>query len=122
MLMRAVMESLKDLEVQSLENKEPPEKRVHGSNAFKTAQQSLLSSEVPTSTQANQSETDSASSPGDALLPSSSESNAPSETPASSSEKVNETGDISAVAKPTVTVERSSSSSKWDFNFFKNSK
>ncbi|WZY72867.1 hypothetical protein YC2023_005107 [Brassica napus] len=120
MLMRAVMESLKDLEVQSLENKEAPEKRVYGNNAFRTAQQSLLS------TQANQPETDSGS--GDAL-PSSSESSAPSETPASSlpvsgssSEKVNETGDMSAVAKPTVTVERSSSSSKWDFNFFKNSK
>ncbi|CAH8320365.1 unnamed protein product [Eruca vesicaria subsp. sativa] len=112
MLMRAVMASLKDLEVQSLENKETPEKRVHGNNAFQTAQQSLLSREVSTSTQANQSE-----------------SNAPSETPASldvpgsSSEKVSETGDMSAaVAKPTVTVERSSSSSKWDFNFFKNSK
>ncbi|KAL0856988.1 hypothetical protein Bca101_062142 [Brassica carinata] len=126
MLMRAVMESLKDLEVQSLENKEPPEKRVHGSNAFKTAQQSL-SREVSTSTEANETQTDSVSSPGDAL-PSSSESSAPSETPASlavsgsSSEKVNETGDMSAVAKPTVTVERTSSSSKWDFNFFKTSK
>ncbi|KAG2317322.1 hypothetical protein Bca52824_020444 [Brassica carinata] len=63
MLMRAVMESLKDLEVQSLENKEPPEKRVHGSNAFKTAQQSL-SREVSTSTEANETQTDSVSSPG----------------------------------------------------------
>ncbi|CAN6924841.1 unnamed protein product [Brassica oleracea] len=127
MLMRAVMESLKDLEVQSLENKEAPEKRVYGNNAFGTAQQSFLPREGSTLTQAIQPETDSVSSPatlsGDAFLPSSSESSAPSESPASLAVpgSSSETGDMSAVAKPTVTVERSSSS-KWDFNFFKNSK
>ncbi|ESQ47472.1 hypothetical protein EUTSA_v10020399mg [Eutrema salsugineum] len=150
MLMKAVMESLKDLEVQSLQEKEPSEKRVHGSNAFRTVQQSLLSREESSSTKANQSETDSASSPATLsrdLVPSSSESNGPSETPASlarpvkdsvpgySSQKASETSDMSSVTKATVTVERSSSSSssapgkvldglirKWDFNFFKNSK
>lgn len=142
--MKAVMESLKDLEVQSHQKKEPPEKRVHGSNAFLTAAQCLSSMEESTSTRANQSETDSASSPATRsqdLGPSSSESNAPSETaaaltgpvnasvPGCSSQKESETGDMSAVTKATVTVERSSSAPskvldglirRWDF--FKNSK
>ncbi|CAH2052920.1 unnamed protein product [Thlaspi arvense] len=136
MLMKAVMESLKDLEVKSLQAKEPPEKRVHGSNAFLTAQQSLLAREESTSAQANQSEIDSASSP--ATL-NASESNAPRDTPASLAKPVNasvsqkesESSDMSGVTKATVTVERSSSAPgkvldglirKWDFNFFKNSK
>uniref|UniRef100_A0A1J3IIS9 Uncharacterized protein YqkD n=1 Tax=Noccaea caerulescens TaxID=107243 RepID=A0A1J3IIS9_NOCCA len=144
MLMKAVMESLKDLEVQSLKKKdEPPENRVHGGSGFLTAQQSLLSREESTSTRGNQSETDSASvpaTPSQDLLPSSSESNAPSETsaslvnasvPGNSSQKASETSDMSAVTKATVTVERSSSAPgkvldglirKWDLNFFKNSK
>uniref|UniRef100_A0A1J3EU62 Uncharacterized protein YqkD n=2 Tax=Noccaea caerulescens TaxID=107243 RepID=A0A1J3EU62_NOCCA len=144
MLMKAVMESLKDLEVQSLKKKdEPPENRVHGGSGFLTAQQSLLSREESTSTRGNQSETDSASVPAtrsEDLLPSSSESNAPSETsaslvnasvPGNSSQKASETSDMSAVTKATVTVERSSSAPgkvldglirKWDLNFFKNSK
>ncbi|KAF8085365.1 hypothetical protein N665_0670s0012 [Sinapis alba] len=138
MLMKAVMESLKDVEVQSLERKESPEKRVHGCNSFQTAQS--------TSTQANQSESKAASSPatvcGD-VASSSSESKAPNGTsgsltspvdasvPSCTSQKASETGDMSADTKATVTVERTSSAPgkvfdglirKWDFNFFKNNK
>ncbi|KAL1224830.1 hypothetical protein V5N11_012913 [Cardamine amara subsp. amara] len=147
MLMKAVMESLKDLEVQSLQKKEPPETRVHGGSAFLTAAQSLSSrEEESTSTRATQSETDSASTSATRsqdLLRSSSESNAANEpstsqpraiiasVPDHSSQKESETGDMSGVTKATVTVERSSSAPgkvldglirKWDFNFFKNSK
>ncbi|KAG2306755.1 hypothetical protein Bca52824_026503 [Brassica carinata] len=145
--MKAVMESLKDLEVRSLEKKESPEKRVHESDSFQTAQQSLLSREELTSAQ-NQSETTySASSPatvcGD-VAPSSSESKAPNGTsgsltapidasvPSCTSQKASENGDMSADTKATVTVERTTSSApgkvfdglirKWDFNFFKNNK
>ncbi|KAJ4894394.1 alpha/beta-Hydrolases superfamily protein [Raphanus sativus] len=128
MLMKAVMESLKDLEVQSLEKKESPETR-----------------EESTSTRANQSEaTETASSPetvvGD-VVPSSSQSDAPNGTsgslaapvdasvPGCTSQKASETGDMSADTKATVTVERTSSAPgkvfdglirKWDLNFFKN--
>ncbi|CAF1965837.1 unnamed protein product [Brassica oleracea var. botrytis] len=147
MLMKAVMESLKDLEVQSLEKKESPEKRVLGSNSFQTAQEPLLSRKESTSTQANQSETtDSASSPatvGGDVAPSSSESKAPNGTsdsltapvdasvPGCTSQNASENGDMSADTKATVTVERTSSAPgkvfdglirKWDLNFFKNNK
>ncbi|KAJ0235729.1 Alpha/beta-Hydrolases superfamily protein [Hirschfeldia incana] len=127
MLMKAVMESLKDLEVQSLEKKESPETR-----------------EESTSIQANQSETiDSAPTPatlsGD-VAPSSSESKAPNGTSSSLAAPVDasvlncsasENGDMSADTKATVTVERTSSAPgkvfdglirKWDLNFFKNNK
>lgn len=144
--MKAVMESLKDLEVQSLQKKEPPETRVHGGSAYLTAETDSASREESTSTRANQSETDSASNPAthsQDQLPSSSESNPPSETstslaipinasvPGSLSQKESETGDMSGVTKATVTVERSSSAPgkvldglirRWDLNFFKNSK
>ncbi|KAG5378545.1 hypothetical protein IGI04_026387 [Brassica rapa subsp. trilocularis] len=147
MLMKAVMESLKDLEVQSLEKKEFPEKRVLGSNSFQTAQEALLSRKESTSTQANQPETtDTASSPatvGGDVAPSSSESKAPNGTsdsltspvdasvPGCTSQEERENGDMSADTKATVTVERTSSASgkvfdglirKWDLNFFKNNK
>ncbi|XP_010488424.1 PREDICTED: uncharacterized protein LOC104766269 isoform X2 [Camelina sativa] len=146
MLMKAVMESLKDLEVQSQQKKDPPETRVHGGSAFLTAAQGLPSREESTSTRANQSETDSASSPATRSqdqLPSSCEPNPLSETstslarpinafgPGSLSQKETETGDMSGVTKATVTVERSSSAPgkvfdglirRWDLNFFKNSK
>lgn len=144
--MKAVMESLKDLEVQSQQEKEPPETRVHGGSTFLTAAQFLASREESTSTRATQLETDSASTSATCsqdLIPSSSESNAASEpstsqprpinssVPSCSSQKESETGDMSGVTKATVTVERSSSAPgkvldglirKWDFNFFKNSK
>ncbi|AEE76774.1 alpha/beta-Hydrolases superfamily protein [Arabidopsis thaliana] len=145
MLMKAVMESLKDLEVQSQQKKEPPETRIHGGSAFLNAVQCISSREESTSTRANQSETDSASSPvtrSQDQLPSSSESNPPSETssslartvtssvPGSLSQKESETGDVPGT-KATVTVERSSSAPgkvldglirRWDLNFFKNNK
>ncbi|CAH8360183.1 unnamed protein product [Eruca vesicaria subsp. sativa] len=147
MLMKAVMESLKDLEVQSLEKKESPEKRVHCSNSFQTAEQTLLSREESTSTQANQSETNaSTSNPATFskdVAPSSSESKAPNGTsgciaapgnasaPGCTNQKARENGDMSADTKATVTVERTSSAPgkvfdglirKWDLNFFKSNK
>lgn len=135
--MKAVMESLKDLEVQSQQRQESSEE----SNAA----QCISSVEESTSTRANQLETDSSSSQAthsQDLLPSSSESNPlnePSTTslaapvkasvPVYSSQKEKETGDMSGDTKATVTVERTSSAPgkvldglirRWDF--FKNNK
>ncbi|CAN8268667.1 unnamed protein product [Cochlearia groenlandica] len=146
MLMKAVMESLKDVEVASLEKTEPPEKRVHGSKDFLSVAQRLSTTEESSSTRANQSENDSGSSSAtrsvDVVVPSSSESISRSETsssslagpvnpsvPGPSSQKEGETGDLSAVTKATVTVERSSSAPgkvldglirKWNLSFKSN--